>query len=77
MCRYSSVPVRNHLLCSRAHVVLTPSLFSLPFSETHPNYELYRHRLAKGWLPGTQIVSFASRAFLSHHGIHRLSTRRV
>ncbi len=27
------------------------------YSETHPNYMLYRHRLAKGWFPGTEIVS--------------------
>jgi hypothetical protein len=30
------------------------------FSETLPNYALYRHRLAKGWLPGTEVVSLAS-----------------
>ncbi|KAH9991748.1 MBOAT-domain-containing protein [Russula vinacea] len=24
-------------------------------SKTHPNYDLYRHRLANGWFPGTQI----------------------
>jgi hypothetical protein len=33
------------------------------FSETHPNYDLYRHRLAGGWLPGTQIVSFCVLSF--------------
>jgi hypothetical protein len=38
-----------------------PYLF---FSETHPNYDLYRHRLADGWLPGTQIVSSASLSLL-------------
>jgi hypothetical protein len=34
--------------------------YSIPilFSETHPNYTLYRHRLASGWFPGTEIVSF-------------------
>jgi hypothetical protein len=37
-----------------------PYLSLFFFSETHPNYDLYRHRLAGGWLPGTQIVSFAS-----------------
>jgi hypothetical protein len=33
--------------------------YSIPilFSETHPNYTLYRHRLASGWFPGTEIVS--------------------
>ena len=29
-------------------------------SETLPNYALYRHRLAKGWLPGSDVVSLAS-----------------
>ena len=33
--------------------------FSFPPPETHPNYDLYRHRLANGWFPGTQIVSLA------------------
>jgi len=37
-----------------------PSRLFLPPPGTHPNYDLYRHRLAGGWLPGTQIVSFAS-----------------
>ena len=46
---------------------LTRAGVFLTFSETHPNYDLYRHRLARGWLPGTQIVSFASCTFLSHH----------
>ncbi len=27
------------------------------FSETYPNYDLYRHRLASGWFPDTEIVS--------------------
>jgi len=27
------------------------------YSETHPNYMLYRHGLAKGWFPGIEIVS--------------------
>ena len=26
-------------------------------SESLPNYALYRHRLAKGWLPGSEVVS--------------------
>ena len=30
---------------------------AVSYSETHPNYILYRHRLAKGWFPGTEIVS--------------------
>ena len=30
---------------------------ALSYSETHPNYNLYHHRLAKGWFPGTEIVS--------------------
>ena len=29
-------------------------------SETLPNYALYRHRLAKGWFPGSEVVSLAS-----------------
>ena len=33
---------------------------AVSYSETHPNYSLYRHRLATGWFPGTEIVSVAS-----------------
>jgi hypothetical protein len=29
-------------------------------SGTLPNYALYRHRLAKGWLPGSEVVSLVS-----------------
>ena len=55
MSRCNSVPVRATLPCVREHVGLIRSDF---FSETHPNYTLYRHRLASGWFPGTEIVSF-------------------
>ncbi|KAI0288928.1 MBOAT, membrane-bound O-acyltransferase family-domain-containing protein [Russula brevipes] len=33
-------------------MVYSPIQFS---SKTHPNYRLYRHRLASSWLPGTEI----------------------
>jgi hypothetical protein len=40
------------------------------FTETHPNYVLYRHRLASGWFPGTEIVSLClelSQAVILRH----------
>ena len=59
------------LLNFREHVILIRSDF---FSETHPNYALYRHRLADGWFPGTEIVSFVPCAFPSRHSVHRFPT---
>ncbi len=43
------------------------------FPETHPNYNLYRHRLASGWFPGIEIVSFVPRPFPSRHTMRLLS----
>ena len=39
-------------------------------SETLPNYELYRHRLAKGWLPGTEVVSLVSWVVSKHSDVY-------
>ena len=38
-------------------VLASYCLNAVSYSETHPNYMLYRHRLAEGWFPGTEIVS--------------------
>ena len=45
-------------LCFREHFGLIRFRFFSFYPEIHPNYALYRHRLANGWFPGTEIVSF-------------------
>ncbi|KAI0293499.1 MBOAT, membrane-bound O-acyltransferase family-domain-containing protein [Multifurca ochricompacta] len=46
------------LLYYAIFLVTVPWMVYVPVqlsSKTHPNYSLYHHRLAKGWLPGSEI----------------------
>jgi hypothetical protein len=52
---YSPVQLSASAFFFCPRIVLSHPCFS--YLETHPNYMLYRHRLAKGWFPGTEIVS--------------------